>query len=141
MNMYNYLMGETRHFLMVSSDRARLSGHIVKHRQLHSNIRKRVWFLIFFCLFVCLWLLSHIGAYPWRLWTLCPWRYMKTNSHNSNQLSLGYLALSRRFELDDVISNFIHSVIHLPLSFNILMEQLWSCCDIHKLGSHFIGFF
>lgn len=39
-NMYNYLLGEAKLFFMVSSDREILSGHKVKHRQFHSNIRK-----------------------------------------------------------------------------------------------------
>lgn len=51
-NMYKYLMGEARLFLMVSSDRARLSGHKVKHRQFHPNIRKKIGLYIFFFLVI-----------------------------------------------------------------------------------------
>ena len=108
LNVYKYLQGgceaeRARLRSVVPSDRTTGSGHKLKHRRVHLNMRKY---------FFTLWVWPSIAkGCPERLWSLPPWRHSKAIWTWSWAPGSWWSCLSRRVGPDDLQGSLPNSAI------------------------------
>ena len=140
-DMYKYLTGGVRLFSIVFSDRARGSGHNLKHGKFHLNIKKSLFVYLFLCFSMSVVIHRKLprpiveSLFLWifknkltQLWWTCFWCPCSEEDCWTRWSP-------------EVPSKFIHSVIlWFTLSFNVPMEYLWPYCNTQKIATFFIVF-